>query len=326
MWYNARMTTPKVTPKDFFLWFGAMLALYVSVMTYITLLFTYLDVAFPDPLSYYSDPYASGASYAMATLVVLVPLFLVLMHFIRSSIASDSTRADVWVRRWALHLTLFVSAIAVVVDLIVLLMYFFDGDVSLRFVLKVLVVLLVCAAGFLHFLADLRGFWKTHAGQARMVGGAVAILVLASIVAGFFIIGTPWQAREYRADAQRVSDLQQLQGQLISYWQSKDTLPASLQALNDPYSGFAVPHDPLTGSDYEYAATTTLAFELCATFNAPTRSNAALNQYVSMPTPAGVMSDTAAKPNYWMHGVGRTCFYRTIDPELYAPTTATKLR
>lgn len=312
------MPTHKVTPKDFFLWFGAMLALYISVTTYISLLFTYLNVAFPDSLSYYSDPYASGASYSMATLVVLVPLFLVLMRFIRNSIAADPTRSDIWVRRWALHLTLFVTAVAVVVDLIVLLMYFFDGDVSLRFALKVLVVLLVSVAGFLHFLADLRGFWKTHVRQAHMVGVAVGVLVVCTIVAGFYIIGTPSQARAQRADAQRVSDLQNLQGQLISYWQSKEALPASLQALNDPYSGFVVPKDPQTGNEYEYSSTTTLAFTLCATFEAPSRTTSPAVSDYSLKYPAMALPGDAA--NYWTHSAGRVCFYRTIDPVRYAPT------
>lgn len=311
------MHTHKVTPKDFFLWFGAMLALYISVTTYITLLFNYLNFAFPDTLAYYSDPYASGASYEMATLVVLVPLFLILMRFIRRDISLDATRADIWVRRWALHLTLFVTAVAVVVDLIVLLMYFFDGDVSVRFALKVLVVLLVSAAGFLHFLADLRGFWKTHVRQAHTVGIAVGILVLCSIIAGFFIIGTPWQAREYRTDEQRVSDLQQLQSQLISYWQSKQALPASLQALNDPYSGFLVPQDPQTGTAYEYEATTTLAFALCATFSVPSRSTAPSVTEPSVKYPALALQGDPA--NYWSHAAGEVCFYRTIDPQRYPP-------
>ena len=80
-----------------------MLALYVGVFNYIALLWDYINYAFPDPLAYnygYTDPYQSGISWEMASLIVLTPLFLLLMWYIRKTIARDPSRADVWVRRW----------------------------------------------------------------------------------------------------------------------------------------------------------------------------------------------------------------------------------
>src|SRR5882757_7208799 len=104
------MDKPKVTPKDFFLWVAAMIALYAAVVAFISLLFSYLNYAFPDPLSYYSgDPYSSGISYEMSSLIVLFPLFLVFMRVIRKAIQADASRAEVWIRRWAIYLTLFIA-------------------------------------------------------------------------------------------------------------------------------------------------------------------------------------------------------------------------
>lgn len=68
------MDKPTVTPKDFFLWAGAMLSLYISVFTFVSLLFSYIDYAFPDPLEYYIDPYSSGMRASIAALIVLFPL------------------------------------------------------------------------------------------------------------------------------------------------------------------------------------------------------------------------------------------------------------
>src|SRR3569832_2027906 len=110
--------------KDFFLWAGAMLFLYVSAVSFITLLFSYINYTFPDAVkSFYTNPYDSGMSYQMAILIVLVPLCLTLMHFIRRDIDANKTRADLWVRRWALYLTLFVAGVTVAGDLITLLYY-----------------------------------------------------------------------------------------------------------------------------------------------------------------------------------------------------------
>src|SRR3989338_6978233 len=115
------MDKPKVTPKDFFLWAGAMVALYGSVISFITLLFQYINHAYPDPLTYYYvEPYSGSMRFAMASLIVLVPLTIVLMRFIRNDIARDTVKAELWVRRWALVLTVFVAGATVIGDLIAL--------------------------------------------------------------------------------------------------------------------------------------------------------------------------------------------------------------
>ncbi|HUY62848.1 MAG TPA: DUF5671 domain-containing protein [Candidatus Paceibacterota bacterium] len=310
------MDKPKITPKDFFLWAGAMITLYWSIIAFILLIFSYLNYAMPDPLQYYSaDPYSAGISYQMASLIVFFPLFLVLMRVIRTSIARDATRAEVWVRRWALYLTLFVAAVTVAVDLVTLIMYFFNGDVTLRFALKVLVILLVAGGGFLHFLADLKGYWQQNSAKARLVGWATAVLVLVTIVAGFFIVGTPWEARLYRYDEQKVSDLQEIQAQVVTYWQAKQQLPGSLADLTNAISGFTAPTDPQTGAAYEYQAQGVHSFELCATFNAETQPYAPSVR--SAPLAPGVTKP--AEMDVWYHGAGRVCFERTIDPALYPP-------
>ena len=137
------MDKPKVTPKDFVLWVGAMATLYSGVFAFISLVFDYINQLFPNPItnSYtYYDPYQTGnISYEMAALIVLTPVFLILMRAIRADIARDSSRREVWVRRWALFLTLALAAGTMVIDLIVLLTYYLQGeDLTIGFLLKVL--------------------------------------------------------------------------------------------------------------------------------------------------------------------------------------------
>ena len=58
------MDKPKTTPKDFFLWAGAIITFYWSVIAFILLTFDYINYTFPNALSYYpADPYQSGISY-----------------------------------------------------------------------------------------------------------------------------------------------------------------------------------------------------------------------------------------------------------------------
>ena len=317
------MNPIKTTPKDFFLWAGAMISLYWSVISFISLFFTYIDYAFPDALNGYVQPYSSAMTSQIASLIILFPLFLVLMWLIRRDIAQVPEKRELWVRKWALVLTVFVAGAAVVVDFITLVNDFLGGDLTQPFGLKVLVVLLVAGAGFLHFLADLRGHWDINPGKAKLVAVAASIAVICTIGAGFLLMGSPWQVRLYRFDDQKVSDLQNMQWQVVNYWQQQQKLPASLSDLNDPLSNYIVPNDPQSNAAYGYATTSTLSFKLCATFNADTQPNSQNNATApAMPVPAsssgGVMLP-APSSDSWYHASGYQCFARTIDPARYPP-------
>lgn len=311
------METAKTTPKDFFLWLGALISLYGSISAFLALSFDYINRAFPDPLAYYGDPYGGDAHVAMATIIVLTPIAIVLFHLIRGTIQADAGKANIWVRRWALVLTLFVAGAAIAIDLITLLTTYLGGEASERFLLKALIVLLVAVAVFLHFLADLKGYWMAHAKKADLVGIAVGVLSLLSVVAGFFIVGTPSELRGLRYDAQRVSDVQSIQYQIVYFWQLKETLPAALEELNDPLSSYIVPVDPETGAAYRYVRTSDSSFDLCATFSAETPDTAGQGQF-----PSRDIAYTSWGPQMdenWTHGAGEHCFSRTIDPERYPP-------
>ncbi|MEK7133941.1 MAG: DUF5671 domain-containing protein [Patescibacteria group bacterium] len=321
------MDKPKVTPKDFFLWAGAMIALYISIFALINLLFDYINYVFPDVLNYYADPYSSSIRYEMAALIVLFPLFLLLIRFVRKDIARVPEKRDLWIRRWVLYLTVFIAGAAVAGALITLINYFLGGEITTRFILKVLVVVLIAGAGLLHFLADIWGYWIQYPERARMIGWGAGLVVLASIAAGFFIMGSPTQIRLYRFDDQKVNDLTNIQYQIVNYWQQKEKLPATLADLQDPINGNIIPLDPQTGAAYTYQTIGKLSFKLCATFNAETQPNSPSVSRAVMPAPAGLtleIKGSGLEQSTWQHGVGETCFERTIDPERYPPFSKQK--
>ena len=309
----AAPSASKTTPRDFFLWAGTVIALYGSVISLIALLFEYVNTAFPDPLAYYGDPYGGAVRAAMAGVIVLVPTTLVLLRIIRKTIMQEPGKAEVWVRRWALVLTIFIAVAVILIDLITLITTFLGGELSVRFGLKVAIVLLVALGVFMHFLADLKGYWIQNAKKANLVGIGVGVLALISVIAGFFIIGTPGEIRMLRYDEQKVSDLQSIQYQVVNYYQQKGEIPEDLSSLSDPLSGFMTPKDPQSGDAYRYAATGALTFELCATFNEPTPDTKGEGSYPSrdMGYPSMGIDEN------WQHEAGETCFTRTIDPERY---------
>lgn len=303
--------SPKTTPKDFFLWVFSMGALVVSVISFIALSFEYIDRLLGSEPTY--DIYSTGIRIAMATLIIVFPLFVWSVRYLNQDMRKNPEKKELWVRRWLIYIGLFVAAVTLIVDLIVLINTYLGGqEITTAFLAKVLTVLVIVGAAFLYYLRSLAGSWEKNEKASVYIGYGVSALVLVTVVGGFFIMGSPYELRLIRADQERVNDLQNIQSRIINYYQQKQELPESLEQLADPLSGFVVPSDPETGDSYTYNTLPeqALTFELCATFQAesPQRGDGS-ERYIEP-----YYSDA-----YWQHGVGQECFERTIDPEQYPP-------
>jgi hypothetical protein len=305
---DATTMKPKVTPKDFFLWLGAMAALYVSAISLILLVHQYINVLFPNELEYYAD-YSSSIRFAIASLVVVFPVFIILMRLIHTDIRRIPEKKDLWVRRWLVFITLFIAGATIAGDLIALIYTFLNGDITTRFVLKALTILVVLGGGFWYYLEELRGRWETSEGLSKLIGGVVALVVLASIVGGFFIIGSPETQRLMRLDEQKVNDLSIIQQEVTTYWQQKQELPREISDLEDPLRGFIAPMDTQYDESYRYEVTGPMNFRLCAMFNLESSESKSRTAYTYYGTPSG----------NWQHEAGEVCFDRTIDPDLFPP-------
>ncbi len=306
---------PKTTPKDFFLNLGAIVALYVSVISILNLLFEVINRAFPDPLQMYVDPYSSTIRWTIASLFIIFPLYILFSWILNRDIEKIPEKRELSVRKWLIFLTLFVASAVIAVDLIVLINTFLGGEITARFILKVLAVLVVVGVIFGYYLSDVHGKFTGGMGRKYFTWGS-ALFVVASIIVGFMVMGSPATQRLVRLDDQRVQALSSIQWQIVNYWQQKEKLPETLDQLHDPIGGFIVPTDPVTGESYGYETTGKNLFKLCATFGA---SNQNVETSNTMPRIAPVPTKGYGNgiDENWQHGIGKVCFDRTIDPELY---------
>ncbi|MBI4281653.1 hypothetical protein HY625_02390, partial [Candidatus Uhrbacteria bacterium] len=174
-------------------------------------------------------------------------------------------------------------------------------------------VLVIATAVFYYYLWEL----KARMPAIRVFVGGTIVVVLAAIVAGFFLIGSPTHRRAVRFDERRTQDLQNLQYEVVNYWQQKEKLPETLDGLKDQIRGFSPPVDPATGVAYDYRALTPLQFELCAVFTTNQNVSSGGDGGIERPVvPYGIKDPYMEN---WKHGVGKTCFTRTIDLQLYPP-------
>lgn len=308
-------TKPKTTAKDFFLYLFALVLLYISVGSLISMLFDYIDYLYPDALGGYYDFYSSGMRMAIATLIILFPLLVVATFYINRDLRDNPEKQEIGIRKWLLFLTLFLAAGFLIGDLVTLVNTFLNGEITTRFILKVLSVLLVAGYVLAYYVLDLRGVYLRNAKLGHLMGIIASIVVAVVLIGGFIVVGSPASQRLARFDAQKVTDLQGIQSEIVySFWQQKGRLPKDLSELNDPISGFKIPRDPQSGEMYTYEPGEGLSFKLCATFNKETTSlQGEQIMYAAYP-----ISNTNES---WKHGSGKTCFERTIDPELYPPMT-----
>jgi len=299
----------KATPRDVFLQLLSVGTLYVSAVSLIALLFQYVNRLIPDPLSF---DYGIGDALrrSIATIIVVFPVYVVTAWYFQKESISQPERREIKIRKWLVYLTLFVSAVTVIVDLVTLVYKFLGGELSPRFALKVLAVLIVAAGVFWYYLWDLRRQAGALSVKMKNVLRAIVVIIGGVIIGGFFLVGSPQSQRLLRFDQQRINDLNIIQQEIINYWQQKDTLPQSLDELESDISGFRPPVDPETGSPYDYRVLGDLTFELCATFKTVGEIHAE-----GYPKPIAPRGDPYQQN--WGHGIGRTCFSRTIDPELY---------
>lgn len=309
----------KSAPKDVFMHLLSIIALYISAVSFGALVFQFIDRWFPDPLTdYHAYSVASSAvRWAIASLVVVFPTYVLVSRSIQKDLEKHSAKRELKIRRWLLYFTLFAAAAVIIGDLVVLIYNFLGGDFSARFVLKVATVLFIAAAAFIYYLWNLRNPRSALADpKMRWFAWGVILVVAAGVVYGFWVAGSPFAERLRRFDERKIQDLQTIQWQVINYWQRKDKLPARLEELRDDISGFVPPRDPETGEAYEYRTLETLRFELCAAFKTSSVA-ASEGQNAIRVLPKAFPGPGNTPAENWAHDIGRACFERAIDPELY---------
>jgi len=308
---NELMPPKRNTPRDVFLHLLAMVTLYWSAISFITLCWQYVNYWFPDVLNY-NYGFSGSVRFAVSSLVIVFPIFLLVSWFLNRIYTKESAVRESKIRKWLIYLTLFIAALVIIGDLVYVINTFLGGEITARFILKALSIIAVAGVIFWYYLDDVRKSQPSTLGKYFAWGSAVVILI--AIVGAFFIVGSPITARLQQLDGQRATDLQNIQYQVVSYWQRKGSLPNSLADLNDSISGYVAPTDPETNMPYEYNIkdTSTLSFELCADF----KTVSAANNPKTAPVPVGYNGGISQN---WDHAAGHVCFERTIDKQLYPP-------
>ncbi len=142
--------------RDAFLYLLAFSTLATWTIALGSLMFIFIDRWFPDPVTQpvLDSPYA--ISRQMASIIVAFPIFLLVMRFILREEETRPEKTESGVRKWLTYIALLIAAGSVIGDLITFLTYFLQGELTVRFVLKVLTVIVIAGSILWYYLGSLR--------------------------------------------------------------------------------------------------------------------------------------------------------------------------
>ena len=149
---------PYLDARDAFLYLVLFSTLYTSAYYLGSLLFDIINAAFPDPaergesLAYRR----TSMRWSISWLIVAFPVFLYVSRLVGREIAGDPSKRRSKVRRWLTYVTLFIASSAIIGDVATLVYNLLGGEITVRFLLKVLVVAFIAGSAFWYYLTDIR--------------------------------------------------------------------------------------------------------------------------------------------------------------------------
>lgn len=293
------------TAKQFVFQLGSLITLYVSITSFLVLVFALINLIIPDPAEslWQLERHLNSIRFSIATLIVFFPAYLVATRYVHTQRQKEQSEY-IGVIRWLVYLSLLIGGLILLGSTVSVVYTFLSGELTLRFVLKALVLVMVVGAASWYYGQDVRGYWSEHQSVSKWYATGVASIVLIAIVAGFYYIDGPSQARDIRLEQRQIEDLQEIQWRIVSHWQTTGTLPETLSELYSTNS----PQPPEDREAYEYLVTDT-GFSLCATFTTTSVSDRFSQRYPYRP---GLETEEFYDLYDWNYESGRYCFERTL--------------
>ncbi|MDG1950843.1 MAG: hypothetical protein P8J32_08590, partial [bacterium] len=204
-------------------------------------------------------------------------------------------------------------ALTIIIDLVTLVGTFLDGELTLRFAIKVMTVLAVAGLVFWYELWDLKRDVSTETKRPHAFAIVGSLIIVGMIVASLFIIETPSEQRGMRFDEERIEDLSQIQLEIVAHIQGGEQLPENLSDLDwGPVR--EMPKDPETGNEYIYEVRGEYIFALCSTFASKDDEMDYYGRAYIEPLYVD-LKEGYESLNDWSHPAGSYCFERELSEE-----------
>ena len=211
--------------------------------------------------------------------------------------------------KWLVYLSLLVGGVILLGDAVTVILTYLNGEITLRFILKALTLLIVVGGAFYYYILDAKLYWVTHESQSKLYAGVVSVVVIVIFALGFTHSDTPTVVREKATDELQTQNLQDMQWRIEDHYRINKILPTDTAQL---YVGIPAVVAPEGREAYTYEVVDEDTYKLCATYLYPSQVSTGRDVAV----PVSTSPDMLTNPyNNWDHGKGNTCFERTLQKE-----------
>jgi hypothetical protein len=146
-----------LSARDAFFYLLLFSSMYIVAFQFGSLLFDFINRAFPDPAATELERFQrDSVRFSVSSLIVALPVFLYMSRLTNRETALDPNKRTSPVRRWLTYLTLFSAACVLIGDVTTLIYSLLGGELTTRFVLKVLVVAAIAGIIFWFYVSDMR--------------------------------------------------------------------------------------------------------------------------------------------------------------------------
>lgn len=281
--------------RDLFFYLLLFFTLALSALSAGGILFQIINHYWPDAVVNYGPVVQnSSLQWWLACFLVTAPVFLWVSWKLAKDLSAGFTSLDSTVRRVIIYLAMFLASAVIIGDIIGLVFNFVSGQLTVRFILKVLVILAI--GGWINFY-----YWSEVKNlkliPARWQAYAFMVLGFILLVSGFILSGNPFEQQKLVRDQKRINDLQQIYYSVQNYYEFSESsvLPDSLLEISSGGYYDWLPADPLTGQAYRYQKKSDELYSLCSNFETESDSSSA-QRYLG------------ANLTNWTHPAGEYCF------------------
>jgi len=284
---NKNIMDNKHNAKYVFYYLLSLAALIFMAISFGMVLFSIIDKIIPDILNNYSGVIDSRLKFAISALFISIPVFYLISALIHKGLRKGELEKDSAIRRWLTYFIILVSSLIILGVFVGIINNFLSGELTSRFILKALTMLLIAGASFSFYFYDIkRNNPEKPDKVVRIFFGATLIMVVAVFVAAWFFMESPQVARARRLDQALIQNFYNIESAVNSYYERKESLPEDLSGLLEDkrsYLSLSSLSDPETGAAIVYNKISAEEFELCAEFRTSSFDNSLEgNRYISI--------------------------------------------
>lgn len=148
---------PYMSAREAFMYLVMFLTLYWTSFSFGQLLYQFINRAYPDPLQYgYIDSSFQTIRMDTASIIIAFPVFMYVSWLLGKAMKKDPDKRASKIRKWLTYITLFVAAGIIIGDMTALVYNALGGELTTRFLLKVLTVAAIAGSIFGYYLVELR--------------------------------------------------------------------------------------------------------------------------------------------------------------------------